>query len=90
MKKSDAERRGDALEQLSQFGRANVPNAALLIGLHPHTLRKYIEDGDVAVIMIGARPWVTQQEIDRFNREGKLPRGTVSVEAKTEWAPEGC
>jgi hypothetical protein len=90
MKKSDAERRGDALEQLQELGRANVPNAALLMGIHPHTLRKYIEEGVVAVILFGKRPWVTDVEIARFNREGNLPRGTVSVEAKTEWAPEGC
>jgi hypothetical protein len=72
VKKSEPERRGDALKQLESLGRANVPNAALLMHMHPYTLRDYIAKGFVNVLMIGKRPWLTQEEIARYNQEGKL------------------
>jgi hypothetical protein len=40
--------------------------------MHPYTLRDYIEKGFVNVLMIGKRPWIVADEIDRYNQEGKL------------------
>jgi len=91
--KSAAERRGDAFEQLQRLRRATVNNAAPLMGIHPHTLRKKIQGGEVRVLWIGTRPWVPVEEIERWRREGGLKeefRGSVVEEAKSEYVPEGC
>jgi predicted site-specific integrase-resolvase len=69
--RSRAEHRGDALRQLEQEGRCTVPNAAVLMGIHHHTLRAYIEDGSVQGFLIGKRWWVTQEEMQRYKSEGK-------------------
>lgn len=71
MRQSEAERRGAALAQLEKLGRCSVPNAALLMGIHHHTLRKYAETGEVEAFWVGTRPWFMKAEIERFHREGK-------------------
>jgi excisionase family DNA binding protein len=67
--KSEAERRGDALYQLEQLNRCTVPHACVLMQLHHHTLRKYIDQGIIEVLKIGERNWVSREEIDRWNRD---------------------
>ena len=73
MTRSVAEQRGDALSQLEELGRCNVPNACVLMNIHHHTLRAHITSGAVQAFWIGKRPWVTQEEIERFQNEGKRP-----------------
>jgi glutaredoxin len=62
---------GDALKQLETLGRASIPHAALLMHMHQYTLREYVDKGFVSVLVIGRRNWVTREEIDRYNQEGK-------------------
>jgi excisionase family DNA binding protein len=68
---SEAEKRGNALRQLKELGRCSIPNACVLMQLHHHTLRKYVEEGAIKALMIGKRPWIEKDEIDRYQREGK-------------------
>jgi hypothetical protein len=70
-KKSDAEHRGDAQKQLDSLGRVSVPNAAVLLGMHPYTLRNYISLGYVETLVIGKRPWIMRDEIVRYLAHGK-------------------
>ena len=65
------EQRGDALRQLKERGlqAATVPKAAVLMGIHPHTLRRYIEIGKVKTMLIGKRHWVPLEVIELYNRE---------------------
>jgi len=69
--RSEAEHRGDALRQLQALGRVSVPNAAVLMGIHPYTLREYIERGYIQTIPIGKRHWVTEEEIEHYRVHGK-------------------
>jgi excisionase family DNA binding protein len=69
MQKSDAERRGDALRQLAARGYATVPHAAVLMDLHHHTLRRYIEEGRIRVTWVGKRAWISAETIDRYNAD---------------------
>ena len=79
--RSLAEHRGDALRQLEELGRASVPNAAVLMDIHHHTLRKYIDDGSVEAILIGQRPWISKEEIERFRGDGKRTSSQANAEA---------
>jgi hypothetical protein len=77
--RSEAERRGDALAQLKRLGRCSIPHACVLMNLHHHTLRHYVEEESVEAFWVGKRAWITQEEIDRYNREGKrTPNPTPS------------
>jgi hypothetical protein len=71
MRKSEAEHRGDALRQLQELGRVSVPNAAVLMEIHPYTLREYIQKGFVEAFWIGKRPWIMGDEIERYRTHGK-------------------
>lgn len=69
--KSAAERMGDALAKLQSDGRVNPKDAAVLLGLHYHTVREYIRLGFLDAIYIGKRPWILPEELERYKRFGK-------------------
>lgn len=71
-KRSKAEHKADALRALELLGRVTVPNAAAIMELHPYTVRDYIAKGWLAYVMIGKRPWITKEELARYQNEGKL------------------
>jgi excisionase family DNA binding protein len=81
--RSEAEHRGDALTQLNKLGRVTVPNAAVLLGLHAHTVRAYIRDGKIEAITLGSRPYIMRAEIFRYQAHG--PRNPLaSSESEAE------
>lgn len=81
--RSEAEHRGDAIAQLQSLGRCNVPNAAVLMDLHHHTLRRYIDQGFIEAFWIGKRPWLMAEEIERYNTMGKrIPGQGPEAEAE--------
>lgn len=82
--KSRAERKGDAQKMLTQLGRVDVLRAADLLDLHPYTIRDYINRGFIRYIMVGKRPWILPDEIERFQREGKLSPEAAFVEESTD------
>lgn len=84
-KRSTAEHRGDALNQLKEFGRCSIPNAAVLMGVHHHTLRNYVESGEVEAFWLGTRPWVTKDEIERYQREGKRTNPMAPLNVEANW-----
>lgn len=77
--RSEAEHRGDALRQLQALGRVSVPNAAVLLGIHPYTLREYIQRGYVDTFLIGKRHWVTKDELEHYRIHGKRTPETHTV-----------
>jgi hypothetical protein len=70
-KPSKSEARGIALKQMALLGRTTIPYAAAFIGVHRYTLREYIDRGYLLPIYVGKRPWLTREELIRFEREGK-------------------
>ena len=70
--RSKAEKKGDALLKLQLDGRVGVPDAAAIFGIHPYTLRDYIQSGKVSAMHIGKRPYIFKDEIDRFLEQGPL------------------
>lgn len=70
-KMSKPERRGIALKRLESEHRVNTTDCASILNLHPYTVRDYITAGYLEAFQIGSRMYVTEDEIDRYNKEGK-------------------
>jgi hypothetical protein len=81
--KSKAEKKGDALNQLTILGRVSAPNFALLVDRHYYTIRDYMSQGRFcASLIIGERPWFTAEDIERFKEEGPAP---LERQPKVDW-----
>lgn len=64
----------DALSKAAMIaarkGWVNVPQAAVMLGLHPQTVHLYITRGWIQARMFGKRRGIFLSEIDRYKREG--------------------
>jgi hypothetical protein len=68
----DPELLSDVVTIVTENGRATIPQAAVLIGVHPQTARSLVENGYLQTIRIGARKFVLLEEISRYKREGNF------------------
>ncbi len=50
-----------------------VPQAAALLGLKPRSVRKFIERGTIKGEKRGRDWFITQDEVDRYNRQRHKP-----------------
>lgn len=66
----DAERLGDLVSIIGRRDFVSVPEAALIIGRHPQTIRLLVKAGHIQSFKIGTRTHISLQECDRFKQEG--------------------
>lgn len=81
---------------LTEVGYCSPLAAAPLLGLHWQTVNTYIKQGKIRSVTKGNRNYITQEEIERFNREGNYVPKPEDAErhaedepvALSEWDPQ--
>lgn len=61
---------GELIDIIGRRNYVGIPEAALILGLHPQTIRNMIKRGQLKTILIGSRHKIFLEEIDRIKSAG--------------------
>lgn len=61
----------------------SVNHIAIMIKVHPLTVRRYIREGKLKALRIGGTVRVTQSALDHFIQENSLPSPAAKKQTKT-------
>lgn len=79
--KSVAELRAEALQLLDEQGHVNLPDAAVILGVHTQTVKEWILKGKIRFVYYGSRKHILSDEVYRVL--ARKTEGTLNEEGVT-------